>query len=100
MLRVTGLLLASAFTAALMVAPAAHADPDTHVPNGDALWCWGGRGMANLVTPFCNGEPFPDGTNLRQLGFLQGMMQPLGWNPPFCASANGDPAPGGCGGAG
>lgn len=77
-------------------APAAHAAPDTHVPNGDALWCWGGKGTIALTTPYCNGEPFPDGSQLRQTGFMQGMLQPLGWNPPECFDASGAPAPGAC----
>jgi hypothetical protein len=92
--------LSAVFAAALMAAPAAYADVDPRIPNGDALWCWGGKGTIALVTPFCNGEAFPDGTYLHQTGFMQGMLQPLGWNPPFCVSANGEPVPGGCGGAG
>lgn len=82
--------------AAMLLAPAAHAAPDTHVPNGDALWCWGGKGTIGLVTPYCNGEPFPDGSQLRQTGYMQGMLQPLGWNPPECFDAGGVLAPGAC----
>ncbi|WP_160110897.1 hypothetical protein [Mycolicibacterium houstonense] len=92
----TAVVAAAAFVAALFLAPAAHAEPDTHVPNGDALWCWGGKGTAGLVTPYCHGEPFPDGTQLRQTGYMQGMLQPLGWNPPECFDAAGAPAPNGC----
>jgi hypothetical protein len=97
--RFVGCLVAVA-SSALIAAPVAQASPDTQVPNGDALWCWGGKGMVGLVTPFCNGEPFPDGTYLRQLGFLQGIGRPLGWNPAFCAAPNGEPVPPGVGGCG
>jgi hypothetical protein len=80
----------------LFLAPEAQAEVDTHVPNGDALWCWGGKGNIALVTPYCNGESFPDGSYLHQTGFMQGILQPLGWNPPFCVDASGAPFPDGC----
>ncbi|BBY62196.1 hypothetical protein [Mycolicibacterium helvum] len=87
---------AASVAAGLFLAPVAHATPDTHVPNGDALWCWGGKGTIALVTPYCNGETFPDGSYFHQTGFMQGMLQPLGWNPPFCVDAAGNPFPDGC----
>lgn len=51
---------------------------------------------AFLVTAYCNGERFPDGSYWHQTGFMRGMLQPLGWNPPFCVDAAGVPAPGLC----
>lgn len=85
--------------AALVAAPAPHADNvDPHIPNGSALWCQGG--IANtMMIPYCNGAPFPDGTSWHQTGHLVLFQSPV-FDPPVCVSANGEPSPGGCGGAG
>lgn len=88
--------IAAAAAGLLFLSPVAHAEADPSIPNGDALWCWGGKGTMNFVTPYCNGQPFPDGSYLHQTGFMRGMLQPLGWNAPFCVNAAGAPFPEGC----
>lgn len=100
-------LAACAATAfALISAPAAFADPDPHMPNGETEWCPGGRDRS-LWGGRCYGVPYADNTRwVQERG--QGPAGPFGpstWKTPSCrtiASTPGHPghapAPGvGCG---
>ena len=48
---------------ALTFAPSAWADPDPHIPNGDAGWCPGGdyREQISGGSRYCLGAPFANG---------------------------------------
>lgn len=53
---------AAVLMAALAFSPMSSADPDPHIPNGDAGWCAGGQRPSNGGARYCLGEAFPDGT--------------------------------------
>jgi hypothetical protein len=85
--------------AAVISAPMGYADNvDPHVPNGSALWCQGGLGNT-MLQPYCNGAPYADGTSWHQSGHLVPFASPV-FDAPVCVAATGEPAHGGCGGAG
>lgn len=55
-------VVAVLLTTSLAFPPVTSADPDPHIPNGEAGWCAGGQRPGNSGARYCLGEPFPDGT--------------------------------------
>lgn len=99
--------------AAIITAPAVHADPDPHMPNPSTGYCPGGSMGSPIYLGFCDGEHYPDGTywHTRQWGIplygnSNGLLGTNGGGPAGaeCVIDNGSPMPppappGGCGGA-
>jgi len=49
--------------AAILTAPAGHADPDPHKPDAGANYCPGGAGAVDPTgEPYCDGVPYADGS--------------------------------------
>jgi uncharacterized membrane protein len=54
--------------AAMLAAPAGHADPDPHKPDVGANYCPGGGTVdASSPGPSCDGVPYPDGSYWRAI---------------------------------
>lgn len=69
-------------TAALALSPSALADPDPHVPNGEAGWCPGGQRSDYGGIRYCLGAPFPNGAFYAQTGSFgpSGPFGPWAWH--------------------
>lgn len=81
-------------------APQAHSQLDRYFPY-PPVWCPGG-GISTSWGGYCNGQPYPDGTQWHQDAYWAPFVGRV-WNPIVCVVAN-TPAPpplagsGGCGG--
>ncbi len=65
--------------ATVTLAPPAYADPDPHIPNGEANWCPGGQRSGQGNTTKCLGTPFPDGSFYAQ-SWSFGAASPGSWH--------------------
>lgn len=81
--RVALLTIGAAAVGVLASAPAASADPDPHVPNGDAGWCPGGERPGGGGVRYCLGAPFPSGAMYVQTWSFgsAGPFKPGSWLP-------------------
>ncbi len=77
------MLTAAAAVVTLAVAPAASADPDPHIPNGEAGWCPGGQRPGGGGIQYCLGAPFPSGAMYVQTWSFgsSGPLRPGAWMP-------------------
>ena len=117
-IRLSMIVGAVAVAANMALAPAAHAAPDPHIPNPSTGQCAGGDMGSPIYLGFCDGEPYPDGTQwhiftygLPVYGHPNGAFGSGGFqdanpgpNGAQCVMSNSGPIPapappGGCGGA-
>lgn len=72
---------AAVVVVALALGPSASADPDPHIPNGEAGWCPGGDPPAYGGARYCLGTPFPSGAFYAQMWSLgpSGPFGPGSW---------------------
>lgn len=67
----------------ILSSPAAHADPDPHMPSGPDGYCPGGLSQYD-VKGNCMGLPFPDGTRWIDAFYKPTPFAPPMWNR-FCS---------------
>lgn len=74
---------------ALVFTPTAAADPDPHIPNGEAGWCPGGEQGSYGGARYCLGTPFSTGAFYAQLWSLgpSGPFGPGAWRSGISCSA-------------
>jgi hypothetical protein len=68
--------------AALTFVPISSADPDPHIPNGEAGFCPGGEPPSYGGARYCLGIPFPNGAFYAQTGSFgaSGPFGPWSWH--------------------